>query len=228
MGRDDAPATSVVSSDLLGTVSVVGKAGALKAGGDGASVAIGRDVEHLSPMWASDPVAQALEECQMTLGEGPCMEAVSTGLPVLVEDLRSARGHVLAWPLFARDVAAMDVRGVFAFPLQIGAIALGSLEIYRCEPGALSRPELSAALNAANVISGVVLGVGASPDAGDVLPHYRLVVHQAAGMITVQLDVPIDEAMMRLRARAYGAGRSINDVAADVVNGSLRFSEEES
>ena len=47
-------------------------------------------------------------------------------------------------------------------------------------------------------------------------------------MITVQLDVPIDEAMTRLRARAYGEGRSINDVAADVVDGSLRFSEEES
>jgi len=228
MGRDDAHATSVVSSDLLGTVSVVCRAGTLKAGADGASVALGRDVQGLSPIWASDPIAQTLEECQMTLGEGPCMDAVATGLPVLVDDIRATRGAVLAWPAFVRDVAALDVRGVFAFPLQIGVIALGSLELYRCEPGRLTPPELTAALNAADVLSGVVLGVGARPDASDVVPHYRLVVHQAAGMITVQLDVPIDEAMTRLRARAYGEGRSINDVAAGVVDGSLRFSEEES
>ena len=90
--------------------------------------------------------------------------------------------------------------------------------MYRREAGEPTTPELAAALNAADILAGVVLDVGTSPDAGDVVPHYRLVVHQAAGMVSVQLDVPIDEAMTRLRARAYGAERSIIDVAADVVD----------
>ncbi len=228
MDLEETQGPSVVTSGLLGTVSVVCAAGSLNAGADGASVALSSNGQGLSPVWASDPTAQALEEGQITLGEGPCLDAVATGLPVLVEDLRSPRGTPLAWPAFVRDVTALEVRGVFAFPLQMGAIALGSLELYRREAGDLSAPELAAALNSADLLCGVLLGLGASPDASDVVPHYRLVVHQAAGMITVQLDVAIDEAMMRLRARAYSEGRSINEVAADVVGGSLRFSKEES
>ena len=54
---------------------------------------------------------------------------------------------------------------------------------------------------------------------------YRAEVHQATGMISVQLGVPTAEALVRLRAHAYSRDRLIDDVAADVVARRLRFDD---
>ena len=48
-------------------------------------------------------------------------------------------------------------------------------------------------------------------------------VYQAQGMVMVQLDVSLQEAMSRLRAYAYVNDRRLNDVAADIVTGKLRM-----
>ena len=53
--------------------------------------------------------------------------------------------------------------------------------------------------------------------------NFRFVVHQAAGMVAVQLAVPVEEALVRLRAHAFSSGRLVVDVATDVVNRRLRF-----
>ena len=54
---------------------------------------------------------------------------------------------------------------------------------------------------------------------------YRAEVHQASGMISVQLNVSLAEALVRLRAHAYAQERPIAEVAADVVARRLRFEE---
>jgi len=51
----------------------------------------------------------------------------------------------------------------------------------------------------------------------------RIFVHQATGMVSAQLDCGVDEALLRLRGHAYAAQRPIDEVAADVVAGRLRF-----
>ncbi|MFD0630267.1 ANTAR domain-containing protein [Catenulispora yoronensis] len=56
---------------------------------------------------------------------------------------------------------------------------------------------------------------------------YRAEVHQATGMISVQLGVSLAEALVRLRAHAWAADRLLADVAADVVARRLRFDEPE-
>ncbi len=56
------------------------------------------------------------------------------------------------------------------------------------------------------------------------LGGYRAEIDQATGILTVQLGVGIDEALVRLRAHAYTRGRRLTDVAADVVAHRLRFS----
>jgi AmiR/NasT family two-component response regulator len=48
-------------------------------------------------------------------------------------------------------------------------------------------------------------------------------VHQATGMISVQLGVSLEEALARLRAHAFAASAALGDVAGDVVNRRLRF-----
>jgi hypothetical protein len=46
---------------------------------------------------------------------------------------------------------------------------------------------------------------------------------QAAGMVSVQLGVSLTDALVAMRARAYAEGRTISQVAADVVARRLSF-----
>jgi hypothetical protein len=227
MQPSEGPDTSEPPSGLLAAVSVLCLDGGEASGTDGASVSLSGAELELSPLWATDGTARALEERQVTLGEGPCLDAATLRRPVLVDDLRNPPGGSAAWPGFLSDVTSLGVRGLFAFPLQIGAVVIGTLELYRRAPGRLSDSELGAALDTADLLGGVLVGLGAASGVADVVPPYRMVVHQAAGMLTIQLDVSIVDAMMRLRGRAFGEGRSINDVAADVVSGTIRLDEEE-
>lgn len=203
------------------------------AGVDGAGVSIITSAGHRATMCATDDLAATLEELQFTLGEGPCVDAVGARSPVLVADLHD-RGEGLGerWPGFRDAAAAAGVRATFAFPLTAGAVTLGAMDLYRLSAGPLTPGHLRAALRAADAVAAGLLAVrldrpGWSDD-GDSGSSYRLVVHTATGMVSVQLGVPIEQALARLRATAYAEGRPIHDVAADVVARRFRYSEEES
>ncbi len=178
---------------------------------------------------ATDDVSSRVEELQVTLGEGPCVDAVVSGGPVLVSDLTDrADLAVERWPAFLGAATDAGVRAVFAFPLRIGAIRIGALDLYRAQPGALSEDELSAALLAAESASVGLLALqsregGLADSAGG----YQAQVHQASGMVMVQLRVPIEQAFLMLRARAFATGRPLHELAADVVERRIRFIPED-
>ncbi len=79
---------------------------------------------------ATDAVAADLEELQLTLGQGPCLDTFTNGGPVLADDLRSSE-FFARWPLFAPAALDAGALAVFALPLHIGAISLGVLDLYR-------------------------------------------------------------------------------------------------
>jgi hypothetical protein len=54
---------------------------------------------------------------------------------------------------------------------------------------------------------------------------YSSVVHQAIGMIRVQCECTIAEAIVKLNLRAHATGVSIDDVAEAVVDRSIRFAD---
>ena len=51
----------------------------------------------------------------------------------------------------------------------------------------------------------------------------RTEIHQATGMVSAQLEVSAADALVRLRAHAYAEGRTLSDVAADVLGRRLRL-----
>lgn len=179
---------------------------------------------------ATDERARQLEELQFALGEGPCVEASGGGRPVLEPDLVVAGSS--RWPRFGAAVLDAGVRAVFAFPLRIGAIRVGVLDLYRDTPGQLTTPDLVEALAFADAATAVVLhlqdhggGDGAAAALTDQMDS-RAEVHQATGMITIQLGVSLAEALLRLRAHAYASGRSVSAIAADVVSRRMHFDDE--
>ncbi|SDY84847.1 ANTAR domain-containing protein [Geodermatophilus africanus] len=174
---------------------------------------------------ATDGAAMELEELQFTLGEGPCVDASQTGRPVLQPDL--ARTAPLRWPAFAGGALEAGVRAVFAFPLRVGAIRVGVLDLYRDRAGPLSGDELTEALSFADAATLVLLHAQAGAPVTGAVPvlDERAEVHQATGVASVQAGVGLAEALVLLRARAFAEGRPLRDLARDVLDGAVDFGQ---
>ncbi|GAA4808769.1 GAF domain-containing protein [Streptomyces ziwulingensis] len=203
---------------------------ALPVGGAGLSVMSRTAVSH--PLCSTDDVSERLEELQLTLGEGPCVDAHARGCVVLTADLR-ARELQDRWMVFAEAALEAGARAVFSLPLRIGAISPGVLDLYAQVPVRLDAEELADALAFADLATLVLLDArigeagGPPGDSGEDLGAYRAEIDQATGILTVQLDVGIDEAFVRLRAYAYAHGRRLAETAADVVAHRLRLPPDE-
>jgi hypothetical protein len=204
---------------------------ALSASGAGVTVMTGDGVRGVSA--ASDPGSARLEELQFTLGEGPCLEAYASRRPVLIPEL--ADGAMTRWPAYTPAVVGTGVRGVFAFPLQIGAARLGVLDVFRDRAGALTADELRRAVVLADATVAALLDHHEHHDGGDAgradldeAIEDRAELFQAQGMVMVQLGISIGEAMARMRAYAYTQDRRLSDVAHDVVARRLRFDQDHS
>jgi len=197
---------------------------------DGAGLSVMSSPTIRENVHSTDEVSTALEELQLTLGQGPCVDTFTGGGPVLASDLDTTE-YLNRWPVFAPAALAEGARAVFALPLQLGAIRWGALDLYRTVPGGLSPLQLSDALAFAEVASMLLLdaAAGVAPDTAELAwqrddpTAHQAQVHQATGMITVQLGVTAEVAFARLRAHAFAHDRRLGDVARDVVNRVLRF-----
>ncbi|MFF4356543.1 GAF and ANTAR domain-containing protein [Streptomyces sp. NPDC001604] len=181
------------------------------------------------PLWCHPELSARFEELQFTLGEGPAPDAVRTGSPVLEPDLDRVRPE--RWPALLSAAEELGVHGVCCFPLGIGAIRVGVLTVLCDGDRRMGEQQYADAGALAAALTGAFLG-GDLRRGGDGSPLgipeppsvlHRPAVHQATGMISVQLDVSMQEALLRLRAHAYGSERPLGEVAEDVVARRLRF-----
>lgn len=177
----------------------------------------------------TDTVSALIEQLQYDLGEGPCVDAYHEDRPVLESDL--AEPVNLRWLAFTGPVLDAGVRAVFGFPLHVGAVRLGALHLYRDRPGSLTDEQHADALVMADIAAQAVLVLQANAPPGQLATalmasaDFQYVVHQASGMVAVQLDVSVAEALIRLRAYAFGNDRPLAEVTRDVVARLLRFDE---
>ena len=204
---------------------------------DGAVISVLTATVSRETLWATDPAAELLEDLQFTLNEGACMQAATTGTPVLVADLHHSR-TAQRWPIFAAAVAEQtDVRALFAFPLQWATVNVGVLDLYRRTPGGLSTAQCRDAISASETGALMLLGVRTDPGQTDAdgesggswldhSPSSRAEIHQATGFVLAQLGVSADQALARMRGYAFVEQRLLIDVARDVVSRRLQFTEE--
>jgi hypothetical protein len=176
---------------------------------------------------SSDEVSQLIEDLQYTLGEGPCVDACRQDKIVAEPDLADPQAR--RWLAFAPRVLEAGVRAVFGFPLRVGAVRLGALNLYRDHPGELSVDQHADALVLADVTARWVLETQAGAPSGVVAEaleagaDFHFAVHNAAGIVSVQEGITVTEALIRLRAFAYSNDRLLADVAQDVIAHRLRL-----
>lgn len=181
---------------------------------------------------SNDKAAQ-LEELQLTLGEGPCMDAFETSRVALYPDIDA--GGSERWPAYAAAARSHGVRSMFSFPLRIGGIRLGVLDLFSTTPGRLGEDDLTLALHYVDTAVMVLLHLQAlgTFDAADAVepvgqPHDAVFrehteIHQATGMVAVQAGVGLASALVLLRAHAFASDRPLSEVALDVLERRLDF-----
>ena len=133
------------------------------------------------------------------------------------------------WPAFTPPALQAGVRAVFGFPLRVGTVHLGALNLYRDQPGPLTSDQQADALVMADVAARWVLEAQAGAPFDTVAEEleagadFHFAVHNAAGMVSVQEGISVAQALIRLRAFAFSSDRLLADVAQDVIARKLRL-----
>jgi hypothetical protein len=192
---------------------------------DGAAISIIYEGVTWGTFGSSGDLSRRLDELQFTFGEGPCLEAVQQGRPVLMPDVGDP-GHV-RWPAFSEAMQRSGVQAVFAWPVRIAAAHVGALDLFRNSVGSFTDDAMSGASWAAELAALPLLDFMA--DANEDQAHEtedgwarlesldRLEVYQATGMVMAQLGVGPAEALVRLRAHAFAHDLTASDVAWSIV-----------
>ena len=193
---------------------------------DGAAISIMHRGITSGTFGSSGAWSRRLDEMQFTTGEGPCIDAVSQGRPILVADLADRRQP--QWPAFTGAALDSGVCAVFALPIAVATSHIGALDLFRRTPGALSANDLDGGLLAAELAALPLLDVIASNVGWDAGPRgddgwdelatlQRVEVYQATGMVMASLDVDAAEALVRIRAYAFANDLGAGEVAARIV-----------
>ncbi len=175
---------------------------------------------------ASDPLAARLDELQFDLGEGPCWDALTSGRPVLEPDLRAVRAG--QWPALLAALADQRIGAVFAFPLTVGPLRMGAMDLYDASARHLDEreQEQAAALAAAvgrHVLRRALRAIDEEEPSVDRNPFSRRRFHQATGYVVAQLGVPAADAELLIQGRAFAEGRTVSAVSEAILAGDVGF-----
>lgn len=203
---------------------------------DGASISLVHAGASHGTFGASGDLSRQLDEYQFTFGEGPCIDAVRHGGPVLAPDLSDPAEQ--RWPAFRGAVLDLGVSAVFALPVAIASASVGALDLYRNRSGSLSPDTLTGGLLAAELSALPLLDLmtsdvdwesaGQGEGAWEQLASLeRVEVYQATGMIMGAMDVGPAEALVRLRAKAFMRGLTASELAWAIVERRLSLAGDE-
>ena len=169
---------------------------------------------------ATNAQAARLDELQFDLGEGPCWDAMVTSRPVLEPDV--IHQPTRTWPAFAEALRHENVGAIFAFPMLVGSLRLGAVDLYCSRPQKLTTVDTQRSEALAAVVSRIVLRQAMTrfdqpDDAEPNNPFFRRTLHQATGMVLAQLNIPPDDARLVISAHAFATGRGVQDIAEDIL-----------
>lgn len=169
---------------------------------------------------SSDAVTARVADLTFTTGDGPSTEAIRLRRPVLVADVADGPRR---WPGFTQVARENGVRAFFCFPIQLGGLVLGVLQLHDVEPHPLSAGDVELAVSFTRLAADTLLGERAAgaDRTWDTLLDHRAEIHQAQGMVMVDLGIDLAEALLRMRAHAFSQGLAMIDLARAIIAGTV-------
>jgi len=171
----------------------------------------------------SDRATKAAQDLEFALGEGPARDTVAGRRPVLAVGIRLRR-H---WPNYGPAVERLGIHSIAAVPVGPARKPLGALTLFG--------PHHHEDFENLRLLGGTVAAMLVPDEESDgpeeclskgpllAEADHRAVVHQAAGVLSVQISCTVSDALALIRARAFADDISIESIAADIVGHRLRL-----
>ena len=192
----------------------VAAAGLMLAGPDG----------ELRVMASSSDAMRVLELYEIQSREGPCLDAYSTGLPVVNRNLSAAQ---VPWPRFATVARAAGYQSAHALPMQLRGSVIGALNLFRTDRGTMTSEDIEIAQAFADVATIAILQNRVAAEAqmlNEQLTHAlqsRIVIEQAKGMVAERLGLDMEQAFARLRTHSRNHNLRLVDLCDAIIAGAI-------
>ena len=166
---------------------------------------------------------EALEQAEIDTQDGPCHQAYRTGEQVVAEDLEDS-GVAERWPRVYQQMRDVGMRAVYAFPMRLRDDRIGALNLYRDTPGEFHTDDVRLGQAFADVAAIGILQERKVTNAErraeqlQTALDSRIVIEQAKGVISVALDVTVDQAFDVIRQHARSTNQKVRDVAQAVID----------
>jgi transcriptional regulator with GAF, ATPase, and Fis domain len=169
----------------------------------------------------SSDQAILLDGIEQRLGDGPCLRALRTGLPVLMQDLSADP----RWPMFRSELTNQGFGSVLGIPLKLGTAASAALGFFAAAPGVFT-DDITRDADLFGEVAGRALRLGLRIAAAELHTEdltaaldQRAVIDTARGILMAQKRCTADEAFAMLRTAANTRHQKLHDVALEIVAG---------
>ena len=170
---------------------------------------------------ASDQTAQAIEDGQERLAQGPCAVAFSQRLPAAIRNLHTDPD----WHEFTQVLLSEGISAALSVPVEVDGGVIGTLDIYAREARDWDPSEVAALQAYAGLVASLLLAAvtaqvkGRLADQLEAALEHRWLIEQAKGVLMGRERLDAQAAFERLRGAARSSTRRLADVAKDVTEG---------
>lgn len=165
-----------------------------------------------------------LELLQLKAGEGPCLEAATTGTLVTVPDIA---GSSARWPHFSHTATDSGYTSVHALPLRHGHVPLGSLNLFSETATILTDADVHTVQALANIAT-INIAHQRHNDAGNTTRAQlqaaldsRTIIEQAKGWLANRNSITPEAAFTLLRDYARHHRAPLTEIALGILTGRL-------
>lgn len=164
--------------------------------------------------------ARLLELYELQTDQGPCLDCYRTGQQVITAGPAAAR----RWPQFTAHARQAGYASVHALPMRLRGHIVGTLNLFRTQPGDLDNHSVHLGQALADVATISLLQQRSRHDAQILAEQLqtaltsRIVVEQAKGILAERHGIDLDTAFSALRAHARAHNQRLADLARHIID----------
>lgn len=170
---------------------------------------------------SSNELVRRLDEAQYSEGQGPCLQSLETGLPVITTDLRTET----RWGPYPAQALQLGAFSSLSYPLIAREVSIGALNLYSTEPVVPGVELQTQAAGLAGQMGGALALALRLAERDELISTLRVAlrsrsgIDQAIGILMAQQRCDAPTAFDLLRSASQSRNVKLRDVAAQIVEG---------